>query len=88
MQEHSTALLGQPQWPLKEASGGEMEEKHKDVGTMKRRRTGDSRVVRNSLMKVAGDTIWDHGRVLAYAVTGDHVWVYGPAAAGACYYQR
>ena len=52
-------LLGQPQTlrnsrchSEEQVSGGEMEEKEKqkDVGTMKRGRTGDLRVVRNSLM--------------------------------------
>jgi hypothetical protein len=40
-----------------QGSGGEMEEKEKqkDVGTMKRGRTGDSRVVRNKLMWISGD---------------------------------
>ena len=35
-----------------QVSGGEMEEKEKqkDVGTMKRGRTGDTKVVRNNLM--------------------------------------
>jgi hypothetical protein len=37
---------------------------------MKRGRTGDWRVVRNSQMWVAGDATWDHGGVLACAATG------------------
>jgi hypothetical protein len=52
------ALLRQPQTPRGpgyhydlQVSGGEMkEEKQKVVGTIKRGRTGDTRVVRNSLM--------------------------------------
>jgi hypothetical protein len=32
-----------------------MREKQKDVGIIKRGRTGDSRVERNNLMRVAGD---------------------------------
>jgi hypothetical protein len=43
----------------------EKKEKQKDVGTMKRGRTGDSRVVRNSLMEVASEAARDHGWVLA-----------------------
>ena len=44
-----------PQALLRGVSGGEMEEKEKqkDVGTMKRGRTGDLRVERNNLMCVA-----------------------------------
>ena len=44
--------------------------KEKDVGTVKKGRAGDSRVVRNSLMYVASDSTWDHGEVLACAATG------------------
>ena len=59
--------------------------KHKDVGTMKRGRTGDLRIVRISLMLVAGDVTWNSGRVLAYDVTRDHIEIYDPTAAGVCY---
>ena len=48
----------------------EEKEKQKDVGTMKRGRTGDSSAVRNSLMLAAGDAIWDYGGVLVCAGTG------------------
>jgi hypothetical protein len=30
----------------------------------------------------------DHGRVLACAATGGHIWVRDPAVAGVCYHQR
>ena len=48
---------------MKHISGEEMEEKEKqkDVGTMKRGRSGDWRVVRKGLMSVASDATWDHG---------------------------
>jgi hypothetical protein len=63
--------------------------RNRNVGTIKKGRTGDSRVVRNSLMQATGDTIWDHGRVLAYAVTHGHIRFHGPAVAGGvCYYQK
>lgn len=57
-----------------------MEEKEiqKNVGTMNRERTGDSMVMRNSLICVANDATWEHGRVLACAATRDYVWVHGP----------
>jgi hypothetical protein len=38
----------------------EEKEKQKDVGTMKRGRAGDWTVVKNSMMRVAGDATWDH----------------------------
>lgn len=44
-------------------------EKQKGVGTMKSGRTGDSRVVGNSLMGVVGDATWKHGGVLACSAT-------------------
>ena len=46
-----------------------------DVGTMKRSRTGDLSVVRDSIMLVASH------------VTFDQVWVCGPAVTGVSYYQ-
>lgn len=57
---------------LKEAdSCGEMEEKEnlKDVDTVERSKPGGPRVVRESLMLLSHDNIWNHGRVLACAVT-------------------
>lgn len=39
------------------------EEKQNDLVMMKRGRTSDSRIVRNSLMWVANDATWDHGGV-------------------------
>ena len=70
--------------PLKEISGGEMGEKEKqeDVGTMKRSRTEDLRVIRNRLMRVAGDATWDPGEVLAYDATRGHIGVLVPEAQG------
>ena len=62
--------------------------KQKAVGTVKRGRTGDLRVVRNSLMCVAGDAIWHHCEVLAYNATRGHVWTPGPISARVIYYQR
>lgn len=53
-----------------------MEEKQKDMCTMRRGKTGGSREVKNCLMSVATDA------------TRNHVWVHYPAAAGVCYYQR
>lgn len=45
-----------PQVPLRGASiGGEVKERQKDMGMMKRGRTGDSSVVTNNLKWVAGD---------------------------------
>lgn len=52
---------------------------------MKRGRTGDLRVVRNSPVRVAVDATWDHGGVLAYAITRDHILVHIPAAAEVCF---
>lgn len=57
------------------------------MGTAKRGRTGDSRVVRNSLMRGAGDATQGHGEVLTCPATNCHVWVPGAAAAEICYYQ-
>jgi hypothetical protein len=55
---------------------------------MKRGRTGDSSVMRNSLMWVASDAAWDHGGALACAATRHYVWVCGPATAVVYYHQR
>ena len=49
---------------------------------MKRGRTGDSKVLRNSLRRTDSDATWDHDGVLAYADTRDNVWLHRPAAAG------
>lgn len=49
-----------------------------DVGTMNKERTGDPRVIRNSLIFVDSDATWDHKRALACATTRDHVWIHGP----------
>jgi hypothetical protein len=54
----------------------EEKEKQKDVYTMKRGRTGDSRVLRNSLVRVASDATRGCGEIC------------GPAAVGVCYHQR
>lgn len=57
----------------------EENEKQKDVWTINRGRSGDSRVLRNGLMCVAGDV-----KVLACADTKSHVRVCGNAGAGVC----
>lgn len=62
--------------------------KQKDVGKMKRGRTGDLRLVRISLRLVDGDVTWNLVGVLACDVTRDHIGVYGPTAAGVCYQQK
>lgn len=64
-----------------------MEEKQKNVVTMKIGRTKDSRVVRDSLLPGACNTSWDHGGVLSCAATVGHVWVCGPVAARIYYHQ-
>jgi hypothetical protein len=53
---------------------------------MKRGRTRDSRVVRNSLMWVDSDATWDSVVVLACAVTQRHVDVSGLSRTGLTYY--
>jgi hypothetical protein len=49
-------------------------EMQKDVSVVKRDRTGDSRVVRNSLMWVASAATWGHGKVLVCTATNCYVW--------------
>lgn len=68
----------------------ENKEKQRDVGTMKRGRTGHTRVARNEEQPdvIAGDPTWNHGRVLACAATGGHIWGHDPAVAGFCYHQK
>lgn len=63
-------------------------EKQEDVGTMKRGRTVNSKVVKNSLMFVAGNASSDYDEVLACAATQGYIWDHSPAAAGLCYHQR
>jgi hypothetical protein len=58
------------------------------VGTIKRGRIGESRVVKNSLLWGASDATWDHGGILACATTRSHIWIHGPESAGVRYYPR
>lgn len=51
---------------------------------MKGIRTGDLRIVRNSLMRVANYAILDHSGVLAFAATRGHVWLCGSEEARLC----
>lgn len=68
------------------------EEKQNDLVMMKRGRTSDSRIVRNSLMWVANDATWDPwwgGSWSVLLLIGEgHVSVHGPAVTGVRYYQR
>ena len=54
---------------------------------MKRGRTGDSRVVRKSLIRVAADDTLDYDEVLQRIATKGHCSVVsGPEAGGVCYH--
>lgn len=58
----------------------EEREEQRDVGSVRRGRTGHWAVVGNNLMWVAGDATWEHGggrEVLACAATKAIVWVRG-----------
>lgn len=63
-------------------------EKQRDMDVMKRSRTGDLRVVGNSLKWVASDATWNYGGVRSCVATRGYDCVHGSAATGVCYHQR
>lgn len=64
--KHSLPVSEQPALP---------EEEEEAVGQWSRGVSGDSRVVRNTLMGVAGDATEGCGEVLACAATESHIWL-------------
>lgn len=54
----------------------EEKDKQKDVGTMKRNRTRELRILRNNLILVSGNAIWEHSMLLSCADIRSYNWVY------------